>query len=138
MSSAKPRMKTTEEMPMTFQARIWEKGTKKMHARTKPPHRGTPPKKHGVLLCQRSVRGCATQPCRRQMRIAVETRAAASRQPHVKASNACDDALLKNVACVESNRVFSLRERGHLHRAEVFERIRCSRRRLQRSVSEFV
>src|SRR5512141_887234 len=58
-SSASPSANRIEEIPMTFQVRTSEKGTKNAQEKTNPHQSGTPPKKHGVLVCQRSPRGRA-------------------------------------------------------------------------------
>jgi len=61
---------------MIFQARRLENGMKTQLEAMNPTHTGTPPKKQGVVLCQRSSRGRASQPLRRQILIVQVTSAA--------------------------------------------------------------
>src|SRR5580700_743269 len=76
MSSARPRRNTRLEAPSSFHTILSEKGTTAKHNPRHVSQIGTPPKRLGVPVCQRSERGLATHPRLRQIQTVSATNAA--------------------------------------------------------------
>src|ERR1700730_738557 len=75
MSSARPRRNTRLDAPSSFHAILSEKGTTAKHDPRQVSQMGTPPKRQGVPVCQRSERGLATHPRLRQIQTVSATNA---------------------------------------------------------------
>src|ERR1041385_818043 len=78
-SSARPSTNIKLAPPANFQTVGFDMGTDSNTNPTKLIQIGTPPKKHGVPLCQRSERGLETHPCARQIRTVNATSPAVNR-----------------------------------------------------------